>query len=162
VAVDPEITRQHLREELGLVKDLAATHKWGVIPDLEDLTILVTMYSHTSDLFIVQIHCDDYKEMPPFYEFMDPDTGQLGTRRAYPKATDSFFHDSGPCVCAPFNRKAYKSVVQTGPHGDWKVGDWQTSTASGIQWANYTKLGDMLSLIYRRVSRSDMYRGRMQ
>jgi hypothetical protein len=162
MAVDPEITRKHLREELALVKELAATHKWGIVPDYERLTVLVTMYAHTGDLFIMEILCDDYKERPPFFEFIDPDTGQRGTPHAYPKATDSFFHDSGPCICAPFNRKAYKSVVQTGPHADWSLGDWQTSTANGVQWANYSKLGDMLGSIYSRLSNPDRYRGRMQ
>lgn len=162
MAVDAEITRQHLRDELALVKELATTHKWGMIPDYEHLTVLVTMYAHTGDLFIVEIRCDDYKEVPPFFEFIDPDTGQRGTRHAYPKTTDSFFHDSGPCICAPFNRKAYKSVVPTGPHGDWNFGVWQTSTANNFPWANYSKLGDMLGLIYTRVSRPDLYKGRMQ
>lgn len=162
MAVDPEISRQHLRDELALFKELAATHKWGVIPDYGRLTVLVTMYSHTSDLFILEIRCDDYKEAPPFFEFIDPVSGDRGTRHAYPKSTDSFFHDSGPCICAPFNRKAYKSVVQTGPHGDWKFGDWQTSTANNVNWANCSKLGDMLGLIQTRLDRPDRYRGRMQ
>jgi hypothetical protein len=162
MAVDPEITRQHIREELTLVKELAATYKWGVIPDYERLVVLVTMYSHTGDLFIVEIRCDNYKEIPPFFEFIDPDTGERGTQHAYPKTKDSFFHASGRCICAPFNRKAYKSVVETGPHNDWKIGDWQTSTASGVQWSNFSKLGDMLGLIYKRISSPDWYMGRMQ
>lgn len=161
MAVSPEITRQHLREELPLVKDLASTQRWGIIPDYEQLTVLVTMYAHTGDLFIVEIRCDNYKEMPPFFEFIDPDSGERGTKHAYPKSTDSFFHESGPCICAPFNRKAYKSVAQTGPHGDWNLGDWLTSTANNFPWANYSKLGDMLGLIYTRLSRPDWYRGRM-
>jgi hypothetical protein len=44
-----------------------------------------------------------YKEIPPFLEFIDSDSGQLGTRNAYPQTADSFFHYSGPCICAPFN-----------------------------------------------------------
>jgi hypothetical protein len=160
--VDPEISRLHLRQELALVEDLVTTHKWGVTPDYERLVVVVTMCAHTGDLFIVEARCDDYKELPPFFEFIDPVTGERGTRHAYPKTTDSFFHDSGPCICAPFSRKAYKAIVATGPHGDdWKLGDWQTSTASSVQWSNYSKLGDMLGLIHTRVSRSDWYKGRM-
>lgn len=161
MALDAEISRQHLREELSLVKALAGTNKLGIIPDYERLTLLVTMFAHSGDLFIVEIRCDDYKEKPPFFEFVDPDTGERGTRRAYPKSTDSFFHDSGPCICAPFSRKAYRSVVSTGPHGDWAFGDWQTSTANNVNWSNYSKLGDMLGLIYTRLSRPDLYKGRM-
>ncbi len=162
MSVDPEVTRQHLREELALVKELAATNRWGIIPDYSRLTVLVTMYAHTGDLFIVELQCDNYKEVPPFFEFIDPVAGERGTRNAYPKATDSFFHDSGPCICAPINRKAYKSVVATGPHSDWAIGDWQTSTANGVHWANYSKLGDMLGAIYSRLSRPDRYVGRMK
>lgn len=159
--VDVEISRQHLREELALIKELAATHRWGIIPDYARLTVLVTMRAHNGDPFIVEIRCDDYKQAPPFFEFIDPDTGEAGTRHAYPRTIDSFFHDSGPCICAPFNRKAYQSVVPTGPHGDWNLGEWQNATANNTRWGNYSKLGDMLGLIYTRLSRPDLYKGRM-
>jgi len=162
MAVEPDITRQHLREELALVRGLAASRKWGVIPNFDQLIVLVTMYAHTGDLFIIEVRCDNYKELPPLFEFIDSETGERGTRHAYPKSTDSFFHDSGPCICAPFNRKAYKSIAETAPHADWKLGDWQTSTANSIQWANFSKLGDMLGLIETRLSRPDLYKGRMQ
>jgi hypothetical protein len=161
VAVDAEISRKHLRDELALVKQMAAANRWGVIPDYERLTVLVTMYAHTGDLFIVEARCDNYKEVPPFLEFVDPDTGVRGTRHAYPKTTDSLFHDSGPCVCAPFSRKAYKSVDQAGPHTDWQLGDWMTTNAGGMQGVNYSKLGDILGLFFTRLSRPDLFRGRM-
>jgi hypothetical protein len=161
MAVDPEISRQHVRQELALVNELAATFKWEIESDLDQLVVLVKMRAHTGDLFIVEAKCDNYKEIPPFFEFVDPDTGERSTRRAYPQSNDSFFHGSGPCICAPFNRKAYKAVVQTGPHGDWKFGDWQTSTANNVRWSNYSKLGDMFGLIHTRLSRPDLYKGRM-
>lgn len=161
MAVDPEISREHLRQELALVNELAVTYGWEVAPDFDGLLVIVTMRAHTADRFIVEAGCDDYKEAPPFFEFIDPDSGERGTRHAYPKTTDSFFHDSGPCICAPFSRKAYKSAVPTGPHGDWRFGDWQTSTASNVNWANFSKLGDMFGLIYTRISRPAFYKGRM-
>jgi hypothetical protein len=161
MAVDAEISRQHLCQELALVNELAATYRWEVTPDYDSLLVVVKMRAHTGDMYVVEAKCDNYKEVPPLFEFIDPESGERGTRRAYPKTTDSFFHDSGPCICAPFSRKAYKSVVATGPHDDWKFGDWQTSTASNIQWANFAKLGDMFGLIHTRVSRPDLYKGRM-
>ena len=82
MAVDLDITRHHIREELALAKPLAVTYKWGIIPDYERLTLLVTQYAHTGDLFIMEVRCDDYKEVPPFFEFIDPDTGAHGTRHA--------------------------------------------------------------------------------
>jgi hypothetical protein len=119
------------------------------------------MYSHTGDLFILEARCDDYKEIPPFLEFIDPDIGERGTRHAYPKTNDSFSHDSGPCICAPFSRKAYKSVVQSGPHNNWNFTNWMTSTDNNVPWANYSKLSDMFGLIQTRISRSEYYKGRM-
>lgn len=162
MAVDPEVTRQHIREELALVRDLATLNRWGIIPDYARLVVLVTMHAHTGELFIVEIQCDNYKEVPPFFEFIDPITGERGTRNAYPKSTDSFFHESGPCICAPFNRKAYKSMVPTGPHSDWTFGSWQTSTANSVNWANYSRLGDMLGLIHTRITMPSWYVGRMK
>jgi hypothetical protein len=161
MALDAEISRQHMREELAVVRDLAMTSRWGIIPDYDQLFVLVTMYSHAGDLFIVEVKCDNYKEWPPFFEFIDPVSGARGTPHAYPKTTDSLFHGTGPCICAPFSRKAYKCVVETGPHADWNLGDWQTSTANGTNWSNYSKLGDMLGLISSRISRLDLFRGRM-
>lgn len=143
------------------MEDLATTYHWEVAPDYDRLLVVVRMRAHTGDQYIVEANCDDYKEAPPFFEFIDPENGERGTRRAYPRTNDSFFHDQGPCICAPFSRKAYRSVVPTGPHADWVFGDWQTSTASNIPWANYAKLGDMFGLIYKRMSRPDLYKGRI-
>ena len=162
MSVDVEITRHYLRQELVLIDELAAAYRWDVTPDYDHLLIVVQMQAHTGDHYIVEAKCDDYKEVPPFFEFIDPDTGERGTRRAYPKTSDSFFHGSGPCICAPFSRKAYKSVITTGPHTDWKFGDWQTSTANNVPWANYATLGDMFGLIYTRLRRPDLYKGRME
>jgi hypothetical protein len=161
VAVDAEITKEHIREELALVAPLAITNYWGIIPDYQRLVVIVTMRAHNGAPFIVEIGCDDYKQQPPFFEFIDPDSGERGTRHAYPKCSDSFFHDSGPCICARFSRKAYKSVLDSGPHGDWQFGDWQTAVESDAHWENCSKLGDMLGAIYTRLSRPDLYKGRM-
>ncbi|MBI5021131.1 MAG: hypothetical protein HZB59_06830 [Ignavibacteriales bacterium] len=162
MAVGPDLSRAIIQEELSQIKDIARTLRWGIVPDYNSLKVIVTMFSHTGDLFIVSLLCDDYKEKPPFIEFIDPETGEPGTNYAYPKSIDSFFHSSGPCICAPFSRKAYKSVVQSGPHEDWPLNaDWVKSTASNIQWANHSKLGDMLGTIYSRISLPDYYKGRM-
>ena len=161
MAVDAEISRHYLRDELALVKPMAMVNKWGVIPDYERLTVVVTMYAHTGDLFIVEAKCDNYKEIPPLLDFIDPDSGVRATTHAYPRSNDSLFHESGPCICAPFSRKAYKAVVQTGPHADWQLGDWMTTNAAGMQGVNYSKLGDIFGLIFTRLSRPDLYKGRM-
>ena len=161
MAVDVEITRAQVRDELKALRDLAKTYRWGIIPNYNGLIVLVTMYSHNGDLFIIEARLDNYKEWPPWFEFIDPETGERGTKHAYPKANDSLFHDSGPCICAPFNRKAYKHIVDTGPHSDWNLGDWMNSNANSTTWSNYSTLGDMLGLIQTRLNKPETYKGRM-
>ena len=166
MAVSREVSAAVMREELELMKDLAQTYGWEVTPNYEQLLVTVVMYSHakddgSKDKFIVEALCDDYKELPPLFEFIEPDTGVRGVPNAYPKGKDSLFHTSGPCVCAPFNRKAYKKLFDTGPHPEWELGNWMTSTANNYNWANHTKLGDMFGLIQMRIIRPDHYVGRM-
>jgi hypothetical protein len=161
MSVSAEVSRQYMRQELPLVQELASLHKWEVTADYDRLLVGVKLHAHNKDLFVIEILCDNYKEVPPLFEFIDPESGARGTRHAYPKTMDSLFHDSGPCICAPFSRKAYKSVEPNAPHGDWKFADWMTLVASGVQWSDYTTLADMLGLIQTRLSRPDLYRGRM-
>lgn len=162
MAVSPEISGLYLRDEILLLEDLASTYRWKVAVDYDTLTVKVEMRAFNGDLYIVEVRCDNYKEIPPLFEFIDPDTGVSGTRHAYPKGTDSFFHGSGPCICAPFNRKAYKAFAPDGPHEEWNPVDWTKSRANNVTWANYSKLGDMLGLIQTRLNRGDYYRGRME
>lgn len=161
MSISADISKAHLQQELPLVQELAALHRWEVTTDYDRLIVGVRMRAYNGDVFVSEIRCDSYKEMPPFFEFIDPDTGERGTKRAYPKTTDSLFHESGPCICAPFNRKAYKSVEPSAPHGDWQFANWMTLVASGVQWSDYSTLADMLGLIQTRIGRPDLYRGRM-
>lgn len=161
MAVAAAVTRQIIEEEITSVQTLAEAYGWEVLPDLPSLKVVSKMKAHNGDRFVIEAECENYKEWPPFFDFIDPDSGERGTPRAYPKTTDGFFHSSGPCICAPFNRKAYKSIVSTGPHGDWTVGDWMMSRANGFDWSRVRTLGDMLSMIHARILLPDFYRGRM-
>jgi hypothetical protein len=161
MAVDPATTREVVKAELGAVRTLAVLHRWGLIPAPSGLRFTATMYAHNGDLYIIEFECDDYKELPPLIEFIDPSTGERGTQHAYPQSTDSLFHTSGPCICAPFSRKAYRACCATGPHSDWSYAGWTTSKVNNCDWSNFSTLGDMLGLIQTRLARPDMYRGRM-
>jgi len=157
--VDPLITRAVLDQELVAVRELGRMHKWGIIPEFSVPRVTVTLYAYNGDLFIIEARCDDYKELPPFFEFIDPLTGECGTKAGYPNGHDSFFHQA-PCLCAPFNRKAYKTIDPLGPHADWSIGDWTRSMANGTAWENYTTLADMFGLVQTRLGRKDFYLGR--
>lgn len=140
MAVDPELTRLVVREELAAMQDLARTYGWDVAPDLAVPRVVVKMWAHNADVYIVEITLDNYKESPPVVEFIDPDNGTRGTPHAYPKGHDSFFNTTGPCICAPFNRKAYRDVG-IGLHNDWTIGDWTTSKANGTDWSKLCHAG---------------------
>lgn len=105
------------------------------------------------EIYIAQFACDGYREKPPLIEFLDPVDGQPGTQRAYPKSSDSWFHNL-PCVCKPFSRKAYSA--HGGPHQDWTFPDWVRNAA------NHNTIGDMLLGIYSRIADSHWYQGPMQ
>lgn len=161
MAVDPSISKAVVWQELGRAEALARSFGWDLTLDPSGLLFTATLMAHNGDRFVLEVECHDYREVPPLFEFLDPETGERGVARAYPRSNDSFFHNSGPCICAPFNRKAYKALVPTGPHGDWDLGNWTTSRANGFDWSNVATLGDMLGLIQTRLSRPELYRGRM-
>jgi hypothetical protein len=161
VSVDPRITRAILEEELAAVRNIGGTYGWEVTPALDNLQVLIRMHAYNDDEYLVEITADDYKELPPIFEFIEPDTGKRGTPRAYPKGKDTFFNTTGVCICAPFCRKAYKQFITTGPHADWKYGDWTRSKAQNFDWSNVTTLADMLGMIQRRIIQPELYEGRM-
>ncbi len=150
--VDPDITRQIMDEELEAMRPLASVYNWEVTPDLPNLTITVRMHSVIdSQIYIVEARCDEYKALPPIFEFIHPELEERGTQRCYP-ADGSFFH-STPCICVQWNRKAYKPLG--GPHADWQMTNW-ASARPGM-----TTLGDMFHLVQIRINKPGQYSGRM-
>lgn len=162
MAVCRDVSLHHILRELPRVEELAGIYGWKVSMNRDALIVEVRMQAHTGDQFAVEAQCDDYKQIPPFIEFIDPDSGERGTRRAYPKGPDTFFHDSGPCICAPFNRKAYASETQPGLHGEWNLSGWMDSTEQGVKWSNHSTLAGIFGMIQARLIRPSQYAGRME
>ena len=136
------------------MRDYGAAFGWELTPSLEALAITVSMKAITGDIFIVRLLCDDYKALPPYVDFLEPITRQVGTLPAFPSSSGTFFNTNGPCICAPFNRKAYGSL-----HTDWQIGDWINSKADGVDWSQYATLVGILSLIQARLLHD--FKGRM-
>lgn len=163
MAVDRAVSRAHMLSELAAVRQLGEQYGWQLTVDETEPRFEVTLTAHNGDIFLVEVACDDYRELPPHFEFLEHDTRKRGTPRAYPfkDGGDSFFH-SNLCICAPFNRKAYKKVFANGPHDDWPLGaEWATSKANGYDWSNLSHLGDMLGAIQTRLARPSHYNRRM-
>lgn len=155
-AVPVEIVRAHFERELPRARECGRSLGWEWSEDLDALTVRVVYTARDAERFILRGTFDDYKAKPPFLEFEDPDTGQLGTVHAYPKGHDSFFQSKGPCICAPFSRKAYQNV-----HPKWRCEDWTTSKESNVCWAQFSTMTGMLLMIHARLTHPDYYRGRM-
>jgi len=87
--------------------------------------LLVTFRNQKNEPFVVEMDCRDFPMYPPTIEFLDPSRERRATRDLYPNC----FHPM-PCICARYNRKAYGS--HGGPHGDWRLIDWQLPTGNGV------------------------------
>jgi hypothetical protein len=162
VAVPREVTTAHVMEELREAAPLARERHWGMIWRPDSLLLLVTMFAHNGDPYLLQADCSDYKELPPIWDFIDPWSFAIGSKRAFPQANDSFFHSNG-VICAPFNRRAYKGFdASKGPHDDWQMGSWMTCAANGTDWSNFSRLGDMIGAIDVRLRDPAKYSGRME
>lgn len=159
MAIAIDVVRFNFQSELPIARSRAELLKWDLSADVEALSIRVVFEAADRERFILVGEFDDYKEKPPILEFEEPGTGVRGTPKAYPKGLpgkDSFFHSTGPCICAPFSRKAYKDV-----HKDWNFTDWMTSRASDFDWSKHSTMSGMLLLIHTRLVHPEYYGGRM-
>jgi hypothetical protein len=155
VSVDPTISRAVLEEELAATAPLAASCGWQVTPDLDNLVVTVRMKSAIDgEEFILEAKCDNYRELPPLFEFIHPADGTRGTQRCYPsdQGGSNYFH-TNPCICIQWNRKAYGHLG--GPHGEWVMTAWADGRPGTLT------LGDMFFLVHRQINDRTQYRGRM-
>ena len=127
MTVPAAVTIEQVREELADVVDYAAAAGLGLdMSMLSDASPLffVTFASRDGIEFVAEFDCREYPLHPPTIEFVDVTRSRRGTKDLYP----SCFHAT-PCVCARYNRKAYRELG--GPHGDWRLIDWQLPTGGG-------------------------------
>lgn len=160
MTVDHAISLALVRSEYSGVLARAPQFAWKVSDLIESSLVFdVTMNSRIDGgEYKVELRCDDYKEKPPYIEFINPKTGERGVPSAYPKdaAGDAgaIFHGQ-PCVCHPCSRKAYEAG---GPHlNDWgpRMKDW-VAMSGGL-----VTLLDILMMIQARINLPGSYAGRM-
>jgi hypothetical protein len=160
VSVDPKTSLIIVREEIKESQGEAITSGWlfsGI--DEPNQIFTVTMVSPLDkETYVLEVKFDNYRLWPLYLEFIDPLTHQRAVKRGYPRnggMNASFFHDK-PCICHPCSRKAYANYG--GPHGDWgEIAGWLGHPQIG----GLTAIPAILRAIYCRISREDIYRGRM-
>jgi hypothetical protein len=126
--LDIAITRGYLREEVAAAERWATRHGIALAYDDACLTVRVEMQGSSAEgsspeRYLVVGQFDDYRLLPPAWQFVDHRTGMAIGLPAYPKPDGgSVLHGNG-LVCAPWNRLAYKNLG--GPHDNWDISKWQ-------------------------------------
>jgi hypothetical protein len=157
VSIPVEVARINFKSELQRALLLAEKLKWNLTADVDKLSIRCEFEALDKERYILVGSFDDYKEKPPLLDFEEPDTGKVGTKRAYPRSKDSFFHGD-PCICAPFSRKAYQRV-----HPGWQFSNWTVSRENSMDWSQYSTMSAMLLLINTRLTTPEYHvKGRME
>ena len=149
--VPPEVSLHHVQVELqraGSIVELFGLDVDTSMLTEADLRIRVSGASRVdAEEYTVEMRFDGYRPIPPFVEFLDPETGEAGTRSAYP----SCFNDH-PCICVRFNRKTYGE--HSGLHKKWQFGDWASNPAT-------EEIGGMLGHIFASINNYfGTYKGR--
>lgn len=162
MSVSASISLKKVTVELERCTDYAEKCGW-LITGIDELNqaFKVTMTSPLDgEVYILEVIFSDYPELPLILEFIDPDTKEKGTKHAYPKSKDSFFHGA-PCICNPASRKSYREFHPKGPHRseEWQLAGWKQNLKVGT----LTTVDSILRTIYLRISDDRFYaRKRME
>lgn len=162
----PQLPRETVKAILSQDSEIPAASAWAhrrgfeFAYDEEALTIRLTLKGSGADQsgepesYVVTASLEDYDVLPPIWRFVDPRTGAMIGKAAYPQPNGASVLHSNGLICAPWSRLAYSS--EGGVHNDWgALTGWKTAAP------NYTRaltIPDMLDRIGREVRRS---RGRM-
>lgn len=158
MSVSASISLKKIKGELDRCRTYGKKCGWLISEiDESNQSFTVRMTSPIDgQVYILEVIFSDYPELPLILDFIDPDTGIKGTKHAYPKNDDSFFHPA-PCICNPCSRKSYKSFNSIGPHQDWQLSGWKEN----VKVATLTSVDSILNTIFARISSNEKYKGRM-
>lgn len=125
-----------IEADLPALHARAARAGWEISFHPETLSIDVKIVQNASgEVFLLRGIFDQYRSLPPVWDFVDLDTGEAGTRSAYPRQVPPHENpnnvppvviDGGPkgqVICLPCNRLAYKGTDPRAPH-DWNLVMW--------------------------------------
>jgi len=161
MTVAHEISVRIVEEEYRRARRIGQGFGWkfsDLDPSVPSFTVQV-LSSIDRQSYVLEFACDNYKEWPPYIEFIHPETGERGTKRCYPLDSapegGAMFHLT-PCICFPCSRKAYGRWQ--GPHPDWndRIENWVAMSGA------ITTLADMILMVHSRINMENSYHGRME
>lgn len=151
--ISPEHVRIIVDAELSAARAWAERHKSPLdwLPDALECRVKFTQ-PETGEVFFLRGVFDNYRAVAPEWSFVDPEWGQTGHPKYFPKPGQASFgasifilHDKKAIICVPFNRLAYAD--HGGPHTDWSgPASWLNAGPTNIQAHT---LGDMLQAVHR-------------
>lgn len=155
-------TLLYVKDELPGAQAWAERHRAPLVWAEEVLELRVTLTQpETKQPFYLRGRFDEYRELPPEWTFTDSAWTAATAFALFPNLAQTPYGsplfiraNSGPVICAPFNRLAY--AAHGGPHRDWTLAAWLAAGHESQVKAHC--IGDMLQIIYRDVLLS---RGRM-
>jgi len=149
-----KIVEATLKAELPGAIEWAKRHGISVMSLLPDARVLrvVLVQETTQEEYFLQGCFDQYKELPPVWEWRDKSWAERSNTSLSPERRDTPFgpsmflpHGNQAIICAPFNRMAFDS--HGGPHKDWgEPAQWRTPRDP---WVHAVTIGDMLQAILR-------------
>lgn len=155
----PSFTRATVAAEHDAIAAWAERFGWTVTVDLDALVLrAATTHPKLDRALQVLAALAEYPALPPAWRFVTSSTDDSPTSAwpspgTMPCVSGSIFH-TNPCICAPWNRLAYK--VYNGPHEDWTMTAWRDIT-NGLTKAD--TLPDMLDQIHQHLAASPGMQG---
>lgn len=158
MSVATSISLNKVQQELDRCREYGEKCGWLISEiDESNQSFTVTMTSPIDqEKYILEVCFSDYPELPLILDFIEPISNNKGSKNAFPKNDDSFFHPA-PCICNPCSRKSYKAFNSTGPHQDWQMIGWKENP----KVATLKSVDSILRSIYSRISNKNKYHGRM-
>lgn len=145
--------------EAAIAAELDGALAWAKRNDLEliwnsaERILRVTLVqAKTQELFFLQGQLDNYKAVPPIWDWRDGAWSNPSILAVSPKPGTTPFgspmfirHNNKAIICAPFNLLAFGT--HGGPHSNW--GDPAQWMTAGGNYVRATTIGDMLQAILR-------------
>lgn len=134
--------------ELRDLAEIAGSRGWP-LSQKEPSQFVIKVPAKDSVWYALTVDCTKYPELPPAFEWIEPDTSTPGNT---PHGS-GYLHGSG-VICAPWNRLAYREVDSRGPHSDWQLVNWKENGRTG----GTKTLAAMVLRIHRELN-GPLYRG---
>ena len=146
--------------DAAIKSELKGTMAWATRHGIDVTTLMPTerivravlVQEQSQSKFFLQGQFDQYKALPPVWDWRDANWSDNGSLSLSPKSENTpfgssmfFIHKEKAIICAPFNRLAFDT--HAGPHSDW--GDPAQWITAGHRYVRAVTIGDMLQVILR-------------